>query len=90
MKKQGNSIPKLQPLGKEHQYRAQLLGDVVTLSEAELLFKKHRSTIERAILKDKLETRKAITGGTILITIRSLIARWGEPDNDIIESLQQK
>jgi len=74
-------------LGMEHQYKAKILGDVLTLPEAEIIFKKHRSTIERAILKRQIEARKAVTGGTVLITVRSLIARWGEPADDVLERM---
>jgi hypothetical protein len=53
------------------------LNAVVTLPEACARWRKHRKTVELAIDKDQLVWRQA--GRTYLITVESLVARWGQP-----------
>lgn len=74
-------LPELIPVASlpQHQYKALILGDVTSVSEAALLFGKGKSTIHAAIKNGKLESRLSLTGGAIHITMRSLIKLWGEP-----------
>jgi hypothetical protein len=67
----------------QHQYKALILGDVTSVSEAALLFGKGKSTIHAAIKNGKLESRLSLTGGAIHITMRSLIQLWGAPKIDL-------
>lgn len=60
-------------------YREPLLGSVVTRSEAEALWGRATTTIDMQIARGNLEARKAVTGGTVLITVKSLVALWGLP-----------
>lgn len=79
------SFPELIPLANlpQHQYKALILGDVTSVSEAALLFGKGKSTIHAAIKNGKLESRLSLTGGAIHITMRSLVKLWGAPKIDL-------
>jgi hypothetical protein len=86
----GRKKPTLKPaveLGAEFRYSNRVLGDVVTLPEAVMLWKKNRSTVVMAIAKGGLSARKTLSDGTVLITVGSLIARWGEPEQDVLADL---
>jgi hypothetical protein len=65
-------------------YTSLLLGEVTTVNEAALLFGKGKSTVYIAVERGKLEYRRGLTGGALLITMRSLIKLWGEPKFDIL------
>lgn len=56
-----------------------LLGEVVTLSEACVLFGKKRNSLKNAVLTHKLQARRSFTGGDWLITLSSLINKYGKP-----------
>lgn len=61
-----------------YEYANTLLGEVVTVPEACIIWSKARQTVDDAIKYRKLESRLAITGGTYLITVRSCVQLWGE------------
>lgn len=63
-----------------HMYNDMTLGGVVTRQEAAHLWGKSLSGIDSACLRGKLHFRKALSGGTILITVQSLVDLWGIPD----------
>lgn len=72
----------------QYRYTAEILGDVITMSEAELLWNKTRDTLYLAWALRKLEARKALTDGAVLFTVRSLIILYGEPCADTVKQLQ--
>lgn len=63
---------------------------VVSLPEAALLWHKNRKSVEMQVNKGRLEWRKAITGGTIFITVASLRRLWGEPSQEVIAWPQER
>lgn len=74
----------------EYHYSDQKLGDVLSMSEVELLWHKKRETIMYKWATGKLSGRKTITGGTILFTARSIFALWGEPKRDLVAELKKE
>lgn len=57
----------------------QPLFEVVTISEAAMMWRKRTETVRRAMgaRKKRLIARKSL--GTYLITVQSLERRWGKP-----------
>lgn len=68
-------------------YSDAVLSFVVTRSEAAEMWGKALSTIDYQCLKGGLAYRKSITDGAVLIPVRSLIALWGLPKDDILFEL---
>lgn len=68
------------------------LGEVVTMSEACVLWGKSRNAIKNAILTRKLAGRKAFTGGDWLITVTSLTEVYGKlsSEKDVLSWLKSK
>ena len=62
-------------------YREPLLGSIVTRSECEALWGRATTTIDMQIAKGNLDARKSVTGGTVLISVKSIVALWGLPDD---------
>lgn len=60
-------------------YSDMALGGVVTRQEAAYTWGKSLSAIDGACLRGKLKFRKALSGGTILISVKSLVDLWGIP-----------
>lgn len=71
---------------RPYHYKALILGDVTTVTEAALLFNKGKSTIWYHIKEGHIETRRTLTGGDVFLSMRSLIKLWGEPEI-LLESL---
>lgn len=57
---------------------------VVTLSEACLMWEKSETAMMHAILKGKINARRAFTGGDWLLSRVSVIRRYGQPKKDIV------
>lgn len=76
--------------GWEYRYDAEILGDVVTMPEAELLWNKTRDTLYLAWALHKIEARKTVTDGGVLITVRSLVILYGDPALDLVKQLQRQ
>jgi hypothetical protein len=74
-------------LGVEHHFTNPVLGEVLTMAEAMALWNLQRRTLEMQIWQGKLETRKAVTGGTILIARASLVSLHDEPKKDLLAGL---
>ena len=55
------------------------LGGVVTRQEAAYLWGKSLSGIDSACLRGKINHRKSLSGGSVLITVSSLVLHWGLP-----------
>lgn len=64
------------------------LGEVVTLGEAMTIWQKSRSAMKNACLTGAVDARRSITGGSWLITVVSLINRYGKPEKDILSWLK--
>lgn len=62
-------------------YTDMALGGIVTRQEAAYLWDKSLTTIDGACLRGNLKYRKALTGGSILITVFSCVQLWGIPAN---------
>lgn len=69
-------------------YKDPLLGEVVTIGEAMLLWKKSRNAIKNACLTRGVEARVSLTGGAWLITVSSLVERYGKPEKDVLQCLK--
>lgn len=70
-----------------HVYRDYKLGQVVTIQEAGFLWGKSVTALKNAIMKDHVEGRKSLSGGTWLITVASMQAYYGVPKNHILWDL---
>jgi hypothetical protein len=70
-----------------YHYKAGILGSVVTGSEITEIWNVSRATLDRAWERGEVEARKAVTGGTVLFTVRSIVAKFGEPKKDYVKSL---
>lgn len=73
-----------------YKYKATVLGEVVTVPEILILWGKARITVDRAVMRGELEARTAITGGSMLVTYRSVVALWGEPTNGNIPKPEEE
>lgn len=71
-----------------YRYQAECLGDVVTLQEASQMWEISESTLSSARLRLRIDGRKALSGGTILLSVRSLIIQYGEPKFDPLKNLR--
>lgn len=67
-----------------------MLGEVVTLSEACIIWQKSRTAIKNAVLTHRITGRKAFTGGDWLLSVASLIEYYGKPseEKDILSCLR--
>lgn len=65
-----------------------VLAEVVTLSEAVVMFGKSVTAIKQAIYTHKVDARLSFTGGTWIITLESLIRRYGQPTKDVLSCLK--
>lgn len=61
------------------------LSEILCLQEACVLWGKSPRQVHYAIDRDQIVARKAITGGTWLITYDSLVEHWGQPERSINE-----
>jgi len=66
-----------------------VLVDVITLSEASLMWGMYPGGIKQAIFTGKLSARRAITGGTWLISYVSMVKVYGNPRKDLLSCRQQ-
>lgn len=73
----------------QYRYSAACLGDVVTLSEAAKMWEIPESTLGNARLRLKIDGRKSLSGGTILLSVRSLVIVYGGPKFDPLKSLRK-
>lgn len=69
-------------------YSDPALGEVVSLGEACVIWKKSRNALKNACLVGRLESRKTLTGGSWLITTVSLTREYGKPEKDILSCLK--
>ena len=69
-------------------YDDPLLGEVVTLGEAVQMWSKSRNALKNACLTGAVKARVSITGGAWLITVASLIERYGKPTKDVLSWLK--
>lgn len=68
-------------------YHDPKLAQVITVAEACFLWHKSRSTLEHHLLRYKLDGRKALTGGSWLVTYESMEKLYGPPKTHILEYL---
>ncbi len=71
-------------------WSAPVLGMVVTLSEASLMWDKSHGALKNAVLMRKLEARRAFSGGDWLVTVSSLEKLWGKPQENILLCLKSE
>lgn len=65
------------------------LGEVVTLSEACLMWEKSQTAMKQACFVH-LKARKSFSGGSWLISVASLIEHYGKPEKDILSCLKSE
>lgn len=65
-----------------------MLTCMVTKAEAMALYEKAGTVIDYAIMRNELSARKSFTGGSWLITMKSLRDLYGEPVNDYLSQLE--
>lgn len=63
------------------------LADTVTIQEAALIWKRTEAAIRYHIKRGNVKFRKALSGGTYLITRQSLVERFGAPSDDILMNI---
>lgn len=73
--------------GVEHRFTNPILADVVTMTEALAMWDLSRRTLEMRIWKGELETRKAVTGGTILVARSSMVKLYGNEKYPFVAGL---
>lgn len=83
-------------LGGDYAYSESRLGDIVTFAEACSLWGKSKGAMLYAIKKRRIAFRRSLPvreaagkNTPILITVRSLICLWGEPNSTVLEQLYQ-
>lgn len=79
--------PEINGFETEHFYQEAVLGQVVTLPEACLLWGKSRSTLIMALAKMQIRGRRSLTDGSWLITFESMERRYGRPNSEILKNL---
>ena len=74
------------------EYHEAILGEIVTLSEACLIWGKSRNALKNAVLTHKIAGRRAFTGGDWLVSVASLITVYGKPseEKDVLSWLKSK
>lgn len=75
---------------RELQYVGECLGDVISLAEASQMWRISQPSIRVMWLRGKINGRRTISGGTILLQMSSVIACYGEPKNDPIAQLKRE
>lgn len=73
----------------QYRYSAECLGNVVSLQEAAWMWQIPANTLSAARLRLKLDGRKTLTGGTILLSVASMIIAYGEPKFDPLQKLKK-
>lgn len=84
MRRKNLTLFNFEKISTAHVYSDAILSSVVTRSEASLIWDKELSTIDYNLGRNMLAWRKSLTDGAILITVKSLIARWGIPQDTIL------
>jgi hypothetical protein len=84
-----------EPLSKtvspQHTYTDHLLSTVVTRAEVMIMWKKAAGSVDLALARGQLDGRKSLSGGAVLITLKSVTALWGPPrDNTLFECYNGK
>lgn len=57
---------------------------VYTLSEAALVWGKSQTAIRHHMITGAIKCRKPVTGGDWLLSRHSLVAKFGEPEKDVV------
>ena len=73
--------------GVEHRFTNPILAETITMPEALAMWDLSRRTVEMRIWKGELETRKAVTGGTILIARASMVKLYGNEKYPFVRGL---
>lgn len=72
-----------------------ILGEVVTLSEACVMWGKSKNALKNAALTQKVAARKSFTGGDWLVSVESMVKVYGQPvvfedEKDILSWLKNR
>lgn len=83
-------MSKISELNGNHSYKDPVLASVITLTEASALWNVSTTYIRNMIREGNIEGRKAITGGTWLVTTSSCIVCLGMLQNHTLTNLRIK
>jgi hypothetical protein len=74
------------------EYSNPILGEIVTMSEACVIWGKSKNAIKNAVLTHRIEGRKSFTGGDWLLSVASVIEYYGKPsdEKDMLSWLKSK
>lgn len=94
MKERSNRAPQVLPTWELAmcEWSMPILGEVVTLSEACIIWGKSRNAVKNAVLTHRVTGRKAFTGGDWLLSVASLMEFYGKPseEKDMLTCLKSK